>query len=378
MPGWRNVVLLLPVMNASNILLIPLSWLYGLGIWFRNLFYDLGIFRSNSFDVPVISVGNLSVGGTGKSPHIEYLIRLLSDKFRLATLSRGYGRKDKHYILATLESTADEIGDEPRQFKQKFEDLNVAVDTKRVRGIRALLEEYGELEAILLDDAYQHRAVKPGLSILLTDYSRLYCNDRLLPAGRLREPKRNASRADIIVVTKTPEVFSPLERRIIKNELRPKPHQNIFFSYLRYGDFVPFGANPESKRPNKEFYFARDFSILVITGIAHPESMIEYLESKASIVKHIQHPDHHPYSSSDIQEIKSIFDTFESGDKIILTTEKDAMRLQTAAFKDELSALPLFYLPIEVCFHAKDEEDFNNQITDYVGRNKINRKLHSA
>lgn len=365
-------------MNLTSILLTPIAWLYGLGVWFRNLFYDLGIFSSKSFEVPVISVGNLSVGGTGKSPHIEYLIRLLFDHFELATLSRGYGRKEKHFVLSTTDSLAAEIGDEPRQFKQKFKDLRVAVDTKRVRGIKTLLEEFGELQAILLDDAYQHRAVKPGLSILLTDYSRLYCNDRLLPAGRLREPKNNASRADIIVVTKTPEVLSPLERRIVRNELRPRPHQKVFFSYLKYGDFVPFSAARGTKRPNKDFYFERDFSILVVTGIAHPESMIEYLEKNVPTVKHLQFPDHHPFVEQDIQKIKSTFDTFESGNKILLTTEKDAMRLQTEAFQDILAGLPLFYLPIEVGFHDKDEIEFNTQITDYVGRNKINRKLHTA
>jgi len=367
-----------------QLLLLPVALLYGLLVAFRNMLYDLGLFSSKAFEeTQVISVGNLSVGGTGKSPHVEYLIRLLypltklpDGKSGIAVLSRGYGRISDGYILADEKSTAYDIGDEPCQFKQKFPEVPVAVDKNRVRGIKNLLDEFPLLNTVLLDDAFQHRAVRPDLSILLTDYSNLYINDFMMPAGRLREWSRTAQRADIIIVAKTPEIFSPLERRAIKEKIKPKPYQHTYFSYVKYGDFTPLFPKKDTKPLTKEFYFERNFSVLLITGIAKSSNLEYYLTEKMMRLKHLKYPDHYRYSSVDVQKIRKIFDNIASENKLILTTEKDAMRLSLPALEKELTGLPVFYIPIEVAFHDKDEEEFNEQIIGHVRRNKIHSRLY--
>lgn len=363
-------------MNLIRAILFPFSLLYGTVIFFRNLFYDLSIIESKSFDISVISVGNLSVGGTGKSPHIEYLIRLLKAENKIATLSRGYGRTTDGFILAKPDSGALEIGDEPRQFKQKFPEIDVAVDSDRVRGIKKLLENNSGLNVILLDDAFQHRAVKPGLSVLLTDYKKLYKDDFLLPSGTLREWKNSANRADIIVVTRIPEYFSPMERRIIKEQLKPKPYQNIYFSYVKYGEFIPVNKKKKQKVLPKEFYFERNFSVLLLTGIASSMQLYDYLKTKVKEIRHLKYRDHHRYSLVDVKRIKQLFDNIANDNKIIITTEKDAMRLAMPAYEEIIQDLPIFYIPIEIDFHEKDAEEFNEQILSYVRKNQVNRRIY--
>ncbi|MGL4598657.1 MAG: tetraacyldisaccharide 4'-kinase, partial [Bacteroidia bacterium] len=242
-------------MNLIRVLLWPISILYGWVVAMRNRCFDYGIFKSTSFSSPLlIGVGNLTAGGTGKTPHVEYLVRLLQ-AYKIATLSRGYGRKTRGFIVATKTSAADEIGDEPRQFRQRFpEQVCVAVDEKRVHGVNQLKQNNPDLDVVILDDVFQHRKIKPGLQILLTDYTRLFYEDHLLPTGLLRESKSGAARADIIIVTKTPSVFSPLERKRILRELKALPHQQVYFSTIRYGDFIPLGQQVASAMLGRDYY----------------------------------------------------------------------------------------------------------------------------
>lgn len=365
-------------MKFLRSVLFPFSLLYGLMAYFRNLLYDFGIIKSQSFEVPIISVGNLCLGGTGKSPHIEYLIKLLQEGNKVAVLSRGYGRTSKGFISASKESDAFEIGDEPKQFKEKFPETEVAVDVNRIRGIRKILRKISRINVILLDDAFQHRHVKPGLSVLLTDYSKLFVDDFPVPYGSLREWKSGSSRADIIVVTRIPEYFSPMEKRIIRDNIKPKPYQKIYFSNIHYGDFIPLNRNKEHSKGNltKEFYFERDFSVLLVTGIANPAPLSYYLKNKVKDLRHIKFRDHHRYSVSDINGLKKIFNNIATENKIILTTEKDAMRLGLPAFQKIVNDLPIFYIPIEIGFHEKDQEEFNEQIINYVRKNQVNSRVH--
>jgi len=359
-------------MKLRNFLLLPISFLYGFIISLRNLFYDYGVFSSQGFNLPIISVGNLSVGGTGKTPHVEYLITLLSKRYKVATLSRGYGRVTKGFIKSTQESTATEIGDEPFQLKSKFQNVNVYLDEQRVRGIKNIIaeKENENLNAILLDDAFQHRSVQPSINILLTPYYNQYYKDFVMPSGSLREWRSGASRADIIIVTKTPDIFSPLERRIITQDINPKPHQQVFFSYLKYGNFVPLKKTDEQKRKiDKEFYFTREFTCLLLTGIANPEPLKTYLGEKFFELKHIGYSDHHMFSEFEIEQLKGTFESIKNQNKIIITTEKDAARLQESNILPLVKDLPLFYITIEVDFHNKDKEAFDNYILSYVGRN---------
>ena len=365
-------------MKFLRILAFPLSLLYGIILSVRNKMYDLGIFSSKEFAIPVISVGNLCVGGTGKTPHIEYLIRLLKTEFYIATLSRGYGRKTKGFILADTQSTAAEIGDEPMQFKRKYNNVRVAVDAKRVQGISQMLVAYPSLQTVLLDDAFQHRAVKPGVNILLSDYSKLYPHDFVLPTGTLREFRSGAIRADIIIVTKCPNILLPIERKRLISEIKPMPHQRVYFSYIRYGDIIPLHAAGDQKNPfPKEFYFERNYSMLLVTGIANTAPLEYYLKDKVKNLERAKFPDHHVFSDADMESIKKIFNNIAAANKIILTTEKDAMRLKSPEYAEALKDLPVFYMPIEIDFHDKDKEEFNEQIIHYVRANQKYGSIHS-
>jgi tetraacyldisaccharide 4'-kinase len=359
-----------------RIIAFPLSFIYGAILSVRNKFYDIGIFSSKEFSVPVISVGNLCVGGTGKTPHIEYLIRLLKSEFYIATLSRGYGRKTNGFILSDTQSTASEIGDEPLQFKRKFNNIRIAVDAKRVHGINELKKNYPSLQCILLDDAFQHRAVKPGLSIILTDYSKLYTTDFVMPTGSLREFKGGAERADIIIITKCPVILLPIERKRIISEIKPLPHQRVYFSYIKYGDFLPL--NGEQKNPfTKEYYFDRNYSVILLTGIANTSPLEYYLKDKIKNIERAKFPDHHHFTKSDLEGIKKKFNNIAAANKIILTTEKDAMRLKNPEYAEVLKDLPIFYIPIEINFHDKDIEQFNEQIIHYVRANQKYGSVYS-
>ncbi len=353
-------------MNFLKVILLPFSILYGLVVSLRNLLFDWGVLKQQQFDVPVIAVGNLSAGGTGKTPHIEYLIRILGKKYKLATLSRGYGRKTKGYILADKNHNFKDIGDEPAQFNTKFDEILVAVDEKRTRGISHLLELKDAPDVVLLDDAYQHRYVKPGLTILLTDFHKLYTEDYLLPSGTLREPIAGARRADVIIVTKTPRVFSPLVKRYLTEQLHPQPNQKLFFSYIRYGKMIPLSA---SAQPIVDCKFN---TILLFAGIANTYPLEFYCKKFCEELITFKFADHYEYKLSDIEKISKEFNDLFTKNKIIVTTEKDAMRLQDPLIKELVDKIPVYYLPIEVALHDQAQDEFEQMILDYVGENTGN------
>jgi tetraacyldisaccharide 4'-kinase len=353
-------------MRFIHLLLLPFSYCYGLLMMVRNWMFNCGLLKSTGFDVPIISIGNLSAGGTGKTPHIEYLIRLLKDRFHLATLSRGYGRDSSGYVLASRRSNYRYIGDEPMQFVRKFGEVKVAVDGNRERGINSLLKKYPFLNVILLDDAFQHRRIKPGLSILLTDYHHLYTEDHVFPSGMLREFPHGAKRADLIVVTKTPKVFSPITRRRIIDDLKPTAHQQVFFSYILYNEPVAaFGW--------RDPFQQRYSYILLVTGIANDDPLREHLERKCTELVRMKFSDHHPYTEEDVINISKRFDDLPSQKKVIVTTEKDLMRLKIPELAPHLRSMPVFYIPISTEFHGNDKAVFDKTITGYVEKNSGTR-----
>lgn len=352
--------------------LLPLSWLYGLGVNVRNLLFEWGILKSKSYRVPVISVGNLTVGGTGKTPHTEYLIRLLQKKYRVAVLSRGYKRRSKGFLLADSDTPMNLIGDEPYQIKQKFPDALVAVDKNRCRGIDRLCSDEIQpgVDVVLLDDAYQHRYVKPGINILLVDYHRMICDDKLLPAGRLREPWTQKSRANIVIVTKCPTDLKPMGFRVISKALRLYPYQKLFFSTFTYGRLTPlFGGETRSLSDLR-----KEEHVILLTGIASPEQMRIDLEKYAARITPLTFGDHHYYTDEDIALVNSTFNEI-NGDKIVITTEKDGSRLSGITGLDEIVRQHLYVLPVEVSIMQNQQETFNANILDYVLKNSRNSIL---
>ena len=359
-------------------LLIPFSLLYGLIVALRNLLFDFNVLKITEFKIPIISVGNITVGGTGKTPHIEYLISLLKDDYSIATLSRGYKRKSKGFILADAKASANTIGDEPMQIKRKFPDILVSVDSKRVNGVKNLLKsEHGnELDAILLDDAYQHRYIKPGLSILLIDYNRPITRDFILPYGRLRESSEEKDRANIIIVSKTPENMTPIERRIIVKELNLLPYQTLYFTCLDYDSIQPVFKKDAINVVNEE-WGKENFSILLVTGIANPKPLRDYLETFTNNVEEIQFPDHYSFSSKDINQIEKRYLELQGENKIIITTEKDATRFYDMKISQETIRKNLFFVPLRIKFLKDDKSLFDNQILNYVRKNKRSSNLHN-
>lgn len=349
--------------------LYPLTWLYGLGVYLRNKFFDWGWLRSKDFDLPVICIGNIAVGGTGKTPHTEYVIKLLSDAgLNVATLSRGYKRKRKGYILADENSDARQIGDEPCQMKRKFPAIAVAVDEDRTHGIERLLQlKEPRIDAILLDDAFQHRHVKAGLNILLTDYHRLWCDDALLPAGNLREPAQAKNRAQIVIVTKCPKDIKPIDFNIIGKRLQLYPYQRLYFSSLRYGR--PVALFP---RPDNTPGLSDDVAALLVTGIASPEPMLQEVQAHIRTARLLAFPDHHDFSKKDFLEIERKFDLLEGPNKCILTTEKDAARLRNSPLLPERLKPYIYIIPIEIYFLQGQQQTFNHNIINYVRTNPRN------
>lgn len=352
-----------------TVLLAPLSLIYGIVIFFRNLFFDIGIFSSREFALPVISVGNITVGGTGKTPHVEHIISILKDEFRVAVLSRGYKRKSTGFVVASTASTIQDIGDEPLQIKKKFPEVEVVVDGDRVRGIRKLCLYSREIQAVILDDAFQHRWVKPGISILLIDYNQPIKDDYLLPAGRLRESASAKKRAVIVVVTKCPSDIKPIERRIITKDLNLFPWQSLYFSTFRYCDPLPVfsGALPF---PGMEQLREIKPSILMITGIANPQLLKIHLNLISNRIEQICFSDHHQFTSQDINRIKVAWQSIKDKRKIIITTEKDAMRFAVGNNIDPEIREKMYYIPIDIRFIENDGELFKNQILNYVRNNK--------
>lgn len=347
-------------MNLFRILLFPLSLLYGSIIWLRNKFFDWGILPSRSFDHPLIGIGNLSTGGTGKTPHIEYLIQLLKPFFRVATLSRGYKRKTHGFKYAGPKSRVRDIGDEPLQMWLKHPDTYVAVCENRRKGIKRIVKANPDNEVILLDDVFQHRYVKPGLNILLTDYHRIFTRNYVLPTGNLREFRHGVKRADALVVTKTPGVFSPLDRKLILNELSPYKIKNIFFSYIKYGKWIPVNKKAKEARMKEAK------TIFLLTGIANPVPLGEHLKRLCTDLKIFRFSDHHQFTSKDLGKIRNKFNETFSGSKAIITTEKDSMRLRNPELIKILEDIPVYYVPIEVDFHQSDKKSFNKMVMDYM------------
>ncbi len=349
-------------MNFFRILLFPLSLLYGSIIWLRNKFFDWGVIPSRSFDHPLIGIGNLSTGGTGKTPHIEYLIQLLKPFFRVATLSRGYKRKTRGFKYAGPKSRVRDIGDEPLQMWLKHPDTYVAVCENRKKGVKKILNANPDNEVILLDDVFQHRYVKPGLNILLTDYHRIFTRNYVLPTGNLREFRHGVKRADALVVTKTPGVFSPLDRKLILDELSPYKIKNIFFSYIKYGKWIPVNKKAKEARMREAK------TIFLLTGIANPVPLGEHLKRLCTDLKIFRFSDHHQFTSKDLEKISNKFNETFSGSKAIITTEKDSMRLRNPELIKILEDIPVYYVPIEVDFHQSDKKAFNKMVMDYMKR----------
>jgi tetraacyldisaccharide 4'-kinase len=354
-------------MKTLRWLLFPFSLLYGLVVIIRNWCYDGGILKSRSFIVPVISVGNLDVGGAGKSPMTEYLVRLFKNDYKLATLSRGYGRQTKGYLIATAATTATQIGDEPSQFSHKFPDITVAVCEKRVDGIAKLHKEHN---LILLDDAYQHRAVKPGLSILLFDYNRINEPHLLLPAGNMREPFSGRWRADIIVVSKCPEHLSVDEQAAIENKINPLPYQSLFFTSVSYCSF----ETREGKRTNTTI--DKDTTVFLLTGIANPKPLVQYIKKHTSMVLHHNYPDHHRFSLKNITKLADEFSACATQKKVIITTEKDAQRLVEHELQPVVKTLPVLVIPVGIQFLDNGGQQFDQLVTEYVREHTANHLIH--
>ena len=351
--------------------LLPLSYLYGIGVGIRNQLFELGILKSRSFDLPIISVGNITVGGSGKTPHVEYLVRLLKDHVKVAVLSRGYKRKTKGFILADGDSTVQDIGDEPYQMKKKFPNIHVAVEKNRCKGIDYIMEqeETKDTDVIILDDAFQHRYVKPGINILLIDYHRLIIYDELLPAGRLREPKEGKSRADIVIITKCPADLKAIDYRVLTKAMNLFPYQDLYFTRLEYGTLkMLFGEETMT------IHDLKDLHVLLLTGIASPKQMIVDLNPLCREITPLSFSDHHAFTTNDIARINQMFEEMPEP-KIIITTEKDATRIEHLEGLSEAVRRHLYVLPIEIKFMLEQDSTFNLKILSYVQKNSRNSIL---
>jgi len=362
------------MIHIKNIILYPISIIFGLITGFRNFLFDTGILSSMEFSFPVICVGNITVGGTGKTPHTEYIAGLLKYNFKVATLSRGYKRETKDFRIASASTPVWEIGDEPLQIFHNFPDIPVAVDRNRVHGVNRILQEYPETEVIILDDGYQHRRITPGFSILLSDFERLFVRDHMLPYGNLRENKGNMRRADIILITKSPENISPIQRRLIVKEIDKSPYQNLYFTSFRYKHPKPVFENcHEGSQPDVSE--CANCGIVLITGIANPQPLKEYLQKSYSEIIHLSFPDHHNFTEKDILNISSAFNDLKSVTRYLFTTEKDAVRLREFTNIAEPIRSAFFYIPIGIYFLNEDKDEFDNLIIDYVRKNHRNNRV---
>ena len=354
-------------MKTLRWLLLPFSLLYGLVVIIRNWCYDAGILKSRKFRLPVISVGNLDVGGSGKSPMTEYLIKLLKDNYKLATLSRGYGRKTKGFLTVTTNSTADQVGDEPLQFKHKFPDITVVVCEKRAIGIKELTHTHN---LVLMDDAYQHRAVKPGLSILLFEYSRINEPHLLLPAGNMREPFSGRWRADIIIVSKCPGELNNSEQQVIAEKIEPLPYQLLFFTSIFYQ------ALQDLSGKKSDMELDDNTTVFLLTGIANSKPLIGHIRKYTSKLIHHNYPDHHRFSLKNISKLADEFSACSAQNKVIITTEKDAQRLVEQELLSLVKTLPFLVVPIQIQFLNDEGQQFDQLITDYVREHTANHIIH--
>ncbi len=356
----------------KNIALLPISVLYGLATAVRNWLFDQEILQSTRFDIPIISVGNLSVGGTGKTPHTELILSALQSKWKIAMLSRGYMRKTSGFCFADEKTNSQAIGDEPYQIYRKFPEISVAVHEKRVAGVNKLLEIVPDLQLIVLDDAFQHRYIQAGLSILLTDYSNLYTRDLPMPAGSLREWKSGSKRADIVIVTKCPTNLKPIEMRVIETELKPENNQTLFFSSYVYDEIKPVFPDSEPDNWTLKKIKQTNTGILLVAGIASPVAIIDQLKKYTDHITKVIFNDHHVFLSKDYNLIMNRFESVKSDDKIILVTEKDAARIVSDVNFPESLKSKTFSLPIQVKILNNQESQFIQKIQNYVVENSRN------
>jgi tetraacyldisaccharide 4'-kinase len=337
--------------------------------------YNTGILPSVEFQLPVICVGNITVGGTGKTPHTEYLLELLRGNFKVATLSRGYKRKTRDFRIASSSSLVSDIGDEPMQIFRKFTDVMVTVDRNRVHGVNKILQGNPETEVIILDDGFQHRSITPGFSILLSDFERLIVRDHMMPFGSLRESKGNMRRADIILITKSPENISPIQRRLIVKEVDKAPYQNLYFTTLTYKAPLPVFENKDPEETHSDLSQCAGCGIVLITGIANPLPLKEYLQKTAGEIIHLSFPDHYNFKEKDIDNIYSAYNDLKSPTKYLFTTEKDSVRLREFTNIAEPIRSAFFYIPVGIHFLNDDKDEFDNLIVDYVRKNKRNYRV---
>jgi len=363
--GSKNLIYYL--FSVVRVLLYPIALLYGAIVWLRNRMYDAGFFSSISFSPPVIAVGNLSTGGTGKTPHVEYLVRLLQYQFRTATMSRGYKRHTQGFILADATTNALRIGDEPMQYHLKFPDLVVSVAEERMTGIPALLQRRPDVETIILDDAYQHRSVKAGMNILITDYAHPFYDDHILPFGSLRESRSAYKRANIIIVSKCPLNINEGQAAAITKKINPLPHQQVYFSGIDYGQAYDFITGQSVALEHTH--------CVLVCGIARPEPLVAYMKQQAADVHTLPYKDHHYFVSADLEEIKAAHDNWDKTNKIIVTTEKDAARLHLHYHKLADWGIPIVVIPIEIRILLDGSASFDQTITQYVERGVAENRI---
>jgi tetraacyldisaccharide 4'-kinase len=350
-----------PLLRPVRMLLFPVSLIYGLIIWIRNKFFDKGWLSSSSFNLPLIGIGNLTAGGTGKSPLVEFILKKLMNEYNLAVLSRGYKRKTSGYALANPQSTALEIGDEPMLFFNKFPSVTICVGEERIVAIPQLLHDRPDTEVIILDDAFQHRYVNAGLNILLTDCNNLFTRDWFLPTGDLRDLPSSYKRADVLLVTKCPADLTEEQRDVIIKEIKPLPHQQIYFTSIEYG--LPYHLVTSESRPLTE-----NTEVLLVSGIANPRTLKKFVADNTDAYYEMLYNDHHIFTIDDLKDIRKRFEGIQSPDKIILTTEKDAVRL--IKFNQSLADYPFYVIPIEVNFLFGQESGFTELIVKFIARFK--------
>ena len=355
-------------MKLPPLISVPLSWLYGMVVHIRHKLFDLKILRSEEFDIPVVCIGNLTVGGTGNTPVAELLIERFSEHYRVGVLSRGYRRKTKGFVLSTPTSSARTIGDEPRQMKLKYPSVPVAVCEKRAEGIRLLRKAHPEIELIILDDAFQHRYVEPWVNILLMDYNNPVYRDRLLPWGRLRDTRNQIHRANFVLVTKCPDDLNPLDMRIVINSLGLFPYQSLYFTRMRQGEITPLFADRAVGKVRE------GDPVIAMSGIANPVPLLENLRKRFDVVAELTFDDHHTYRLSDMRRLEALFAAYP--DAVVLTTEKDAVKLTNRKKVPEAVQQRLYYVPIHVSFVADSESEFLRQLELYVRTNQKYSLLH--
>lgn len=365
---WANVRISIIINHLTMSFRKTVSWIflpftmwYAVGVWFRNLMFNIGLKKQVAPDVTTIGVGNICVGGSGKTPHVEYLIRLLQDDYRVAVLSRGYKRKSSGFVLDDGTHNVAQLGDEPAMIASKYPKVKVAVCEKRVLGVQKLMAMDQPPQVILLDDSFQHRYIKPTINLLLTSYNKPYYQDSIMPYGDLREGRSARFRANIIIVTGTPANLNPIEKHNIVNQLDLQPYQKVFFSTVKYLDPMPLMGGQRLPLSTVE-------SALVLTGIANPDAMIKYV-SEHCAVEQMVFADHHQFTSGDIKHINRAFSQMPGDRKVIITTEKDAVRMRPMVEKGLLEGLPIYYLPIEVSLDNRPNMDFDQSVKGLVNSN---------